>query len=325
MSSRAKAAAPVALAFGLAAVLTLSGTRLARSANTTLTAPHTAQTIPVRDPFDSFWDGLPRIQVPLSAQQVTPPMGGHRWTLEARAANDGENIYIEVEWPDSTRDRSVGAPQDFTDAVAVQFPAVAGQQVPAFCMGASDATVNIWQWKAAWQEDVHRGFQGAVKTLYPNAAVDWYPFHGDSLFYPGRDLGNPFSATHRTSPVDNLVAGGFGSLTADPTPLVNGWGAWRNGHWRVVFQRPLQVTNEGNVDFGADDWTDVAFAVWDGASQERDGMKSVANFVTLHITSAPTGSRASWPFWPLPFFVFLAFWAAVVWAVAVRKGRKAAA
>ncbi len=322
-SERKRVAAVLALAFGLAGILTVSGTRLAASEGTALTAMQTNDAVPVRDPFDPFWNKIPKIEVPLSAQQVTPPMGGNRWTLDARAVQDGTNLYVMVQWADGKPDRSVARPQDFTDAVAVQFPAVASQQVPAFCMGDPTATVNIWQWKAAWQADVSRGFQGGVKREYPNAESDRYPFHDDPTFYPGRYVGNPFSETRRTSPVDNLVAGGFGTLTADPTALVNGWGAWRNGMWRVVFRRPLSVGREGNVELAADDWTDVAFAVWDGSAGERDGMKSVANFVTLHLSSSPVKSAGAFPFWPAPFFLFVGGWAVLVWAIAVREGRRA--
>lgn len=322
MSARGRVAGVMALALGLAGLLTASGARLAASQNATLTAMQTSEEVPAKEPFDPFWNRVPRIDVPLSAQQVTPPMGGRGGTLRARAVQDDERLYVMVEWPDSSPERSVGAPQDFTDAVAVQFPAVAGRQVPAFCMGDPTAAVNVWQWRAAWQADVHRGFQGDVKDRYPNTAVDWYPFHGEDLFYPGRYVGNPFSETDRTSPVDNLVATGFGSLTADPTPLVNGWGAWRDGTWRVVFDRPLQVGRDGNVELAADDWTDVAFAVWDGAAQERNGTKSVGNFVTLHLSSAQAGSVSTFPFWPLPFFVFVGAWGLLVWAVAAREARR---
>jgi hypothetical protein len=310
-----KTVAVMALAVGLAGVLTLSGTRMAASQGTVLTAAKTDRVVPVTEPWSSFWNRVPKVSIPLSAQQVTPPMGGHRWTLEARAVQDGERLYIELEWADPTPNRSVAAPQLFTDAAAIEFPSVAATSVPALCMGDPNATVNIWQWKAAWQADVHRGFQGDVRHRYPNADVDGYPFHEDPAFSPGRYVDNPFSATDRTSPVDNLVAGGFGTLTADPAPVVQGWGAWRDGTWRVVFSRPLAVGREGNVELGPDDWTDVAFAVWDGAADERDGMKSVSSFVALDVSPKPMPWGPGFPYWPAPFFVFLALWAGFAWMV----------
>src|SRR5581483_4627287 len=171
-----RTAAVLALAVALAGLLTLSGTRLAASQGTVLTAMMTDRRVPVTDPWSPFWDEMPKVSVPLSAQQIVPPMGGHRWTLSARAVHDSQNIYLEREWTDPTPDRSVSAPQLFTDAAAVEFPSTAAVSVPALCMGDPNATVNIWQWRAAWQADVQRGFQGGVRHRYPNAEVDWYPF-----------------------------------------------------------------------------------------------------------------------------------------------------
>lgn len=54
-----------------------------------------------------------------------------------------------------------------------------------------------------------------------------------------------------------------------------------NGHWVLVFQRPLVaegafVSFAGNVDIG------IAFAVWEGANKERAGQKSVSgDFVAM--------------------------------------------
>jgi complex iron-sulfur molybdoenzyme family reductase subunit gamma len=95
---------------------------------------------------------------------------------------------------------------------------------------------------------------------------------------------------HETA-VDNLVAGGFGSLTSDEVSPVQGVGEWRDGRWRVVFSRPLEVGREGNVELPAETKTDLAFAVWDGSAGERNGMKSVSGFATLSVSSdlAPSG------------------------------------
>ncbi len=315
MSTRMRTAGLLGGSTLLALILTIGGGRLAASQTPVLTAMRTEDTVPVRDPWAPFWNRIPKLDVPLSAQQITPPMGGHRWTVSARAVQDGSDLYVELEWADPRPDRSVAAPQLFSDAAAVQFPGVAGTTVPALCMGAANATVNIWQWKAAWQVDVHRGYQGSVEHRYPRTDVDGYPFHDDPTFQTGRAVGNPLSVAHRTSPVDNLVAGGFGSLTADPTPIVNGWGAWRDGRWRVVFQRPLAVGRAGNVELNANDWTDLAFAVWDGQAQERNGMKSVGNFVALDISPQLISRGARFPYWPAPFFVFLAAWGGFVWLI----------
>ncbi len=310
-----------ALSLGLAGLLTASGTRLAASQGAAITALWTDEEVPVQEPWSEFWDRVPLVDVALSAQQTTPPMGGRRLTLRAGALEDRENLYLLVEWPDASPERSVTGVGEFSDAVAVQFPAQAGQRVPSFCMGDPQAQVNIWQWRAAWQADVARGFQSRLRRHYPGAVVDLYPFADEEVFFPGRALGNPLSDATRTSAVDNLVASGFGTLTPDPASDVTGWGAWQEGAWRVVFVRPLRVPRQGNVEFQPGTATDVAFAVWDGAAGERDGRKSVANFVTLQLPAA-RAERAGFPFWPVPFFLFLVLWAGFVAVVALREARR---
>lgn len=316
-----RVAAVLALAAVLAGLLTVSGVRLAVSQGTTITAMRVAGPVPWRAPLDAFWDEIPMLDVPLSAQTTAQPMGGRRWTLKAGAVQDGSRIYIVTEWADASPDRSMGTVEEFTDAVAVQFPAVAGTQVPSFCMGDPTAGVNIWQWRAAWQADVNRGFP-SVRDTHPNVVVEMYPERGD-LYFPGRYLANPMSDTGRASAVDNLVAAGFGSLTADPLGSVTGWGAWRNGTWRVVFSRPLSVGREGNVELHPSDLTDVAFAVWDGGAGERNGMKSVANFVKLNLVTQEMEEASRFPWWPAPYFVFIGAWAGIVWMIAGRESRRA--
>ncbi len=318
-------AATLGVAAALAAVLSATGARLASSQVPTIAAFRVeGAAVPARDPWARFWDRVPLVDVALSAQTATPPMSGRRLTLRAGAVHDGERLYVLVEWPDARPDRDASGLRAFSDAAAVQFPAAGGQRIPAFCMGDPGATVNIWQWRAAWQADVRRGFRGTVEELYPGAVVDLYPFRGEEVFYPGRALGNPLSQVDRASAVDNLVAAGFGTLTPDPFPAVEGWGAWRGGRWRVVFSRPFSVGREGNVEFHVFGRTDVAFAVWDGGAGERDGMKSVSAFTALDVRDEALDLGPRFPYWPAPYFVVLALLAlfGALGAADLRRGRR---
>lgn len=298
----------VAAAVALASLLTLTGTRIAVSQEVVLTA-RLAHDIPATEPWDTFWSEVPPAKVPLSAQAVTPPKGGRGLTMTARAVHDERSLYLLVEWADPTAERSVARTQDFSDAVAVELPESGATQVPAFCMGDPVAGVNIWQWRAAWQADMARSNAPSVSNRYPDAAVDEYPFGEDPAFAPGESLGNPVSDPQRTSAADNLVAAGFGSLTADPLAGVRGWGEWRDGRWRVVFSRPLAVARQGNAQLHTDSLTDVAFAVWDGAADERDGIKSVSNFVTMNLEPTPLSEGGGFTGWPL--VAVLAAWIAI--------------
>jgi len=265
-----------------AAVLTVSDMRLASSQTVTLVAKRSDAAVPLDDPYDGVWKRAIPVEVPLSAQNVTPPRAGSDRSITARALQDGQRLYVLMQWEDESEDLLVSRQAEFTDAAAVQFPVTPGETVPAFCMGDPNTPVNIWQWKAAWQTDIERGFVD-VEDAYPNAVADLYPFEDEEVFYPARAVGNVGAEASRQTAVDNLLAGSFGTLTQAPDQVVQGAGDWRDGTWRVLFARDLTVDGDYS-QFAEDDSTNVAFAVWDGASGERDGMKSVSQFLTLEVS-----------------------------------------
>ena len=266
-----------------AGALTLTDRRLAASQTVTLVAARSEAPVPLDDPSADAWKHSVPIEIPLSAQRNVPPMGGGAHTITVRALNDGQRLYVRVEWSDATDDMLLDGVTKFSDGAAIEYPVTAGADVPSFCMGDPEAPVNIWHWKASWQADVERGAPLDVEDAYPNMQVDYYPFEDEDTFYPPRVAGNVPARINRTSPVDNLLAGTFGTLTAAPDQMVQGVGAWEDGKWRVVFARDLSVPGD-YTQFSQGEKTNIAFAVWDGAKNERDGMKSVSIFVTLDVS-----------------------------------------
>ena len=281
-NSRWTALAIILVVLAAAMALTVRDVRLASSQTITLVAKRSEQAIPLDDPSADVWKRATTVEVPLSGQTVVPPMAGGEGTVTARALHDGRRLYIRVEWKDETEDMLVSRQTEFSDAVAVQFPATEGERVPAFCMGDPNAPVNIWQWKAAWQADIEEGYVD-VEDAYPDAYADFYPFEDEDVFYPARAAGNVFAELDRTTAVDNLLSGSFGTLTQAADQVVQGTGEWRDDRWRVVFGRDLAVEGE-YTRFAEGASTNVAFAVWDGAKGERDGMKSVSQFLTLEVS-----------------------------------------
>jgi len=269
-------------AFAVAIVLTLGDMRLASSQTVTLVAKQTEATVPLDDPFDGVWDSANPIEAPLSGQLIVQPKGGVDRTVTARALHDNDRLYVLLEWQDDTEDVLVSHQTEFTDAAAVQFPVSEGESVPSFCMGDPTAPVNVWQWKGAWQSDIDQGYVG-IEDANPNIAVDTYPFEDEEVFYPARSVGNAYAATDRTTPVDNLLAGSFGTLTQANDQIVDGSGEWRDGSWRALFARDLDVGEEYSR-FTVNESTNIAFAVWDGAENERNGTKSVSQFLTLSLS-----------------------------------------
>ena len=190
---------------------------------------------------------------------------------------------------------------EFRDSVAVQFPLVVGQ--PYFCMGQQGGDVNIWHWKADWQAALTA--QQQMRARFPNAYVDPYAFtepgedaleaaYTDVNYLPARAVGNLIAPGVHKSSVEDLIAGGFGTLTSQPLEGQNVWGhgEWADGVWRVVFSRSLTAAEQEDVALALDQVHSVAFAAWDGANQERNGMKSTSQWVSLQF-GAPAQAAAA--------------------------------
>lgn len=252
---------------------------------------------PVMDGSSPEWQSIVPIFLPTTAQQTTPPMGGG--TIErvgVRAVHWEDRLYVMLEWADPTPDYVSDRYEAFTDAAAIQFPAEAGSEVPFICMGQADKAVNIWQWRSDQQ-------QQAAPALPGDGYVDMYP-STDDLYFPARAAGNPLSQDDR-SPVQNLVAGGFGTLQATGNGDLQGFGLHSGGRWMVVYARPYQPSGDLQPEFSGDQPIDIAFAVWDGNKQERDGIKSVSAFTQLAITAEEPPRRGvaatdDWPAYASP-------------------------
>ena len=49
---------------------------------------------------------------------------------------------------------------------------------------------------------------------------------------------------------------------------------------------------------------------------------SVGNFIKLNLVTGEAKQPSTFPFWPLPFFMFAAVWAVFTFVLASRGGRK---
>ena len=291
------------LVLALTGVLTFFKVPVASSQGVTLVAAQVEGDLPL-EPDAPAWQDTTAVVVPLSAQTVTKPIMSQTsvQSVSARALHNGQQIAILVEWDDETRNDQMVRVQDFRDAVALQFPQVSGQ--PFFCMGMVGGNVNIWHWKADWQADL-LAWQD-MESQYPDMNVDQYPFaegempspadYQDVNYVPAAAAGNLF-AMPRLSPVEDLVAGGFGTLTSEPAEgqNVQGNGTWENGRWRVVFNRDLASSESEDVTFKAGQVYSVAFAAWDGANGERNGQKSTSQWVSLQLEGQGAAAESAAP------------------------------
>ncbi|MBI5396295.1 MAG: c-type cytochrome [Verrucomicrobia bacterium] len=227
-------------------------------------------------PADALWDRMDPTRVPLNPLWAEPdPIPA----VAVRAVYDGSRIAFLLQWHDAIANGAPVRVQDFQDAVAMQF-ALKGA-IPFLGMGDADNPVNLWQWKAGWQQEVE-GERPDVSTIYASMHVDRYPETG-ALFRTAEAAGNLLAFSRRRSPVEDANAHGFGTLESQPAKGQNvmGKGIWRDGYWSVVLVRTLKSADAQDAQFIKGTPIPVAFAVWNGEQRDRNGRKVVSNWYRL--------------------------------------------
>ncbi len=254
------------------------------------------------DPEDSLWQKADSLEVPLAAQAVVKPRTYQTGveTLRARALYDDERLAFLLEWDDAGRDVSIGGVGSFRDAVAVQFPSDSTKSIPYFGMGELNNPVTVYHWKADWQ--FARDYD--TNDKFPNMAVDWYPFTGrdpgeiaeasdygeeeanrvfHTSWWAGSTLANP--DLQAKTPVEKLTAEGFGTISSVNVEKQDGSGGGvrTEGGWKTVISIPRA---QERFSFQRGDTMPLAFAAWDGGSQERGGEKAISTWYFLSLERA---------------------------------------
>jgi mono/diheme cytochrome c family protein len=225
------------------------------------------------DPADPFWEGMDPTRIVLN------PLWPEKDTIYAvavRAVHDAKRLAVLCTWKDPAADGTPVRVQDFQDAVAVQF-SMSGT-TPFLGMGDANNSVNIWQWKAGWQQEAD-GRRQDMADAYPAMHVDTY---FATSYRTAVDAGNALDIPHR-SPVEDANARGFGTLKSQPPSgqNVSGKGIWRDGSWSVVFVRQLKSKESDDVKLTVGKPVPIALAVWDGQNRDRNGRKVVSNWHKL--------------------------------------------
>jgi hypothetical protein len=261
---------------------------------------------PITDPFAPDWDKAPFVELPLQPQQTAPPMldAATVSNIRVQALRDDKRIAWRLSWTDDSPSANVEVSK-FADAVAIQMPLV--DNAP-FTMGGKGQPVRLIQWKAAWQKDLDEGFQDVAK-LYPNARSDLFwsdvfsglangtipgaatdefaKFRNDEtalLYSIGVSAGNPISDQHRTQPVEELSAEGFGSSTHVSPSSCTGRGVWRDGRWTVVLDHALDAADPLTARLlGANVLNQISLAVWDGSAGNTGGRKHYFPWIPMKV------------------------------------------
>lgn len=289
----AQAAVGVA-AVGVAATLTGwsavrhadEGEREPKHLSRRITARKVSGDLPL-DPTDSVWAELPAVTVPLQQQYMVEPRldpEGMIPSIIVRSMHNGSQLGFHLSWADPARD-NVEAAARFRDSVAVQLPVDATGPV-GVVMGQPQRPVHLLHWRASWQRNIESGTD-TVQDAFPNAVSDLSPEDVMSPerargFYPALSAGNAMAVRDRTSPVEELVAEGFGTITTHAQQRADGKGVYSRGKWDVVIVVPL-TGGQNQASLKPGDTTTVAVAVWNGARGNRGSRKQFGDWSELEL------------------------------------------
>jgi hypothetical protein len=242
--------------------------------------------LPATDPKSDTWGDAQPVLVPLVAQQIAQPYLEQAGVdeIEVRALHNGTEVALRLEWDDDSVDDLDGI-RRYHDAVAVQLPTTSGATPPPLTMGAPGTPVHILQWRATWQRDIDSGGNTGVDDIYPEVVHDVMPDdilppETAQLYWVGREAGNPVSQNVRTTPVEEVIAEGFGSSTHAPNQTASGHGVNEDGRWKVVVSVPSAREGVGEALAPGTSWP-VSFAVWLGSEENRGSRKQIADWQTL--------------------------------------------
>jgi len=260
-----------------------------RGAAKSLVCGYRSGDLPVLDPASSVWTRRSAFNVTMLVQNMATPHASALAvpTLKVRALHNGTQIAFHIEWSDNSKDELSGLAR-FHDAVAVQLAAdVAKEATTGVTMGVVDNPVHILQWKASWQSDIDSG-QKTSKDIWPNIYNDvrpeqLMPVDQAKNWYPGWAVGNPLSQRDKKSPVEELVAVGFGTLTTHKEQEAVGKGIHDRNRWRVVISMPMKGNGANKAQVTPGQTRQIAFAVWNGGEGQRGSRKQYALWVPMEV------------------------------------------
>jgi len=206
-------------------------------------------------PDSKFWNsqqGPEKTIIDLGPQLITNPQWPDPFVKKVliSVARTEVQIAVRLEWEDDSVDNGVDKSRLYTDQAAIMFPLNSNKEVPPITMGGEGFPVNIWQWKA-------------VRQITADAAKE--------------------DSAAKISPVEDLNAEGFSTLTRQDEQNVSGKGLRAKKGWQVVFKRNRKNQDEHDVQFAGS--TPMAVAIWNGGNRETNGQKGLAGWILLQFGS----------------------------------------
>ncbi len=179
-------------------------------------------------------------------------------------------------------------------SVALRQDAGATEPLPLYFSVVSDR--DRLYFKLRWV-DASRDVETRSNRFRDGAAVQFALTDPESTSYIMGAPDNPVNIWYWRSDrndAENLAAGGFGSTTLLPEQMVSARAAYGTGRqdganeWTLVMSRPLSASGEHTAAFEPGNTQAVAFAVWNGSEQQRDGHKR-ASTGWIHVDLAALG------------------------------------
>jgi DMSO reductase family type II enzyme heme b subunit len=231
--------------------------------NATITSKFIKADLSTLDPTSPVWKKAPGVDILLRPLWFKE---GYVDRVRVRSLHNGKEIAFLLEWENSTKNADIEKlePPRLVLARALKRDHTKSADTPRL-----------------------EAFGDAVALQFPVKTDGLPPF-------PMGEAGQVVNiwqwraARNGQGSVENLAAAGFGTLTTQLSQDVKGRGNWRKSKWRIAFSRAMAGGDEA-VGLAPGKVVPVAFAVWNGAINQRDGEKSVSTWAFLKIEAPSKG------------------------------------
>lgn len=128
---------------------------------------------PLESPADDRWEGIDAATVAMSSADSGLP-GANETTAEevdVKVAESDERVHVHVAWDDEEPNDGIAGPDEYADAVALQWPAEGGD-TPPIAMGSEESPVNVWYWSGATGTENLVASGAGTTTAVASDAID---------------------------------------------------------------------------------------------------------------------------------------------------------
>jgi len=225
-----------------------------------------------------IWKSVPSLDVELTGQVHVAPRNENPDVdlIRVKAAYNDKELALWLQWDDRTENSdfesepqktamlkakfgqtypvlypAVDRMENLPDGVMVQWPVKIpeGPILPHMVQGDGDHPVNLWHWRADWQED-----------------DDAHAVHEENV------------AGYKAPPKTQAATG----------QQSVGKGVFEDGRWTVVIKRPLRTKDAGDVQMEMGRLIPLAVNVWNGANEEFGLRRTVSSWYFILLEKAPS-------------------------------------